>query len=211
MRSLKTVRGESRYADCADSDRRVVIGMSFTRSAVYFSKFRREAVRLRNVVAALIALSLLLSPTVFSQQTAHAIKINESIYQAEGNGNTYLVTTPDGNVVIDTSTFSQAPQHKKLLNSVNARPVKYIILTHGHEDHRGGVQIWKEEQTQVIAQKNYAEFYSYQCRLAPFFSRRMAAQFRGKMDSTVPAGLYDHPLDANIFVTTNGMTLSLEA
>ena len=167
-------------------------------SAVYPFAVRRKAIRLRSV-AALTAFSLLLSRSAAGQQeTAHVIKLHEAIYQAEGNGNTYLVVTPEGNVIIDTSTFNQAPKHKKLLTAVNAGPVKYIILTHGHEDHRGGVGVWKEEQTKVIAQKNYAEFYAYQCRLAPFFSRRMAAQFRGKIDSTVPAGLYDHPLDADI-------------
>jgi alkyl sulfatase BDS1-like metallo-beta-lactamase superfamily hydrolase len=176
--------------------------MSFStgdNSAVYHPAVKRKVVRLGSGVAALTALSLLLSRSAVGQrETARAIKINEAIYQAEGNGNTYLVVTPEGNVIIDTSTFSRAPEHKKLLNAINARPVKYIILTHGHEDHRGGVSVWKEKGTQVIAQKTYAEFYAYQCRLAPFFSRRMAAQFRGKMDGTVPTGLYDHPLDANI-------------
>jgi alkyl sulfatase BDS1-like metallo-beta-lactamase superfamily hydrolase len=167
-------------------------------SPIYSSTITAKSVRLPSL-AALIIISLLLSRTADGEREGtHAIKLSDAIYQAEGDGNTYLVITREGNVIIDTSTFGQAPTHKKLLNAVNAGPVKYIILTHGHEDHRGGVQIWKDEQTQVIAQKNYAEFYAYQCRLAPFFSRRMAAQFRGKMDSTVPAGLYDHPLDANI-------------
>ena len=34
-----------------------------------------------------------------------------SIYQGIGFGNTYLVTTPEGNVVIDTSSPQRAPQH----------------------------------------------------------------------------------------------------
>jgi alkyl sulfatase BDS1-like metallo-beta-lactamase superfamily hydrolase len=186
-------------ANCEDTDCRVVIGMSFyvsDNSVARPSTVRRKVIR---SLAALTLLWLLFSRSADGQrEEARATKLHDAIYQAGGNGNTYLVITRDGNVIIDTSTPDQAPKHKKLLSAVNAGPVKYIILTHGHEDHRGGVGVWKEEQTQVIAQKSYAEFYAYQCRLAPFFARRMAAQFRGKIDTTVSAGLYDHPLDANI-------------
>src|SRR5438128_29881 len=71
------------------------------------------------------------------QQQAN--KINEAIYQAVGFGNTYLVTTSEGNVIIDTSMPMPARRHVKLLKAVSNGPVKYIILTHGHGDHTGGV------------------------------------------------------------------------
>src|SRR4051794_10409522 len=52
-----------------------------------------------------------------------ALKINEAIYQAIGFGNTFLITTPEGNVIIDTSIVSRAPQHVKLLKAVSQAPV----------------------------------------------------------------------------------------
>jgi alkyl sulfatase BDS1-like metallo-beta-lactamase superfamily hydrolase len=106
-----------------------------------------------------------------------ALKINEAIYQAIGFGNTFLVTTSEGNVIIDTSIANRAPQHLKLLKAVSAAPVKYIILTHGHGDHTGGIALWKEPDTKIIAQKNFAEFLHYQTRLAGFFALRNSAQF----------------------------------
>src|ERR1700722_2328646 len=106
-----------------------------------------------------------------------AVKINDNIYQAIGFGNTFLVTTPAGNVIIDTSSVLAAPLHVKLLRARSAGPVKYIILTHGHGDHTGGVALWKEPGTQIIAQKNQTEFLNYQTRLAGFFAWRNAAQF----------------------------------
>jgi alkyl sulfatase BDS1-like metallo-beta-lactamase superfamily hydrolase len=106
-----------------------------------------------------------------------ALKINEAIYQAIGFGNTFLVTTSEGNVIIDTSIANRAPQHIKLLKAVSSAPVKYIILTHGHGDHTGGIALWKEPDTKVIAQKNFAEFLHYQTRLAGFFALRNSAQF----------------------------------
>src|SRR5580698_3196178 len=85
-----------------------------------------------------------------------AVKITDNIYQAVGFGNTFLVTTPAGNVIIDTSSTLAAPLHVKLLKARSSGPIKYIILTHGHGDHTGGVDLWKEPGTEVIAQKKQA-------------------------------------------------------
>jgi alkyl sulfatase BDS1-like metallo-beta-lactamase superfamily hydrolase len=109
-------------------------------------------------------------------QTA-AFKVNEYIYEAFGFGNTFMVVTPAGNVIIDTSIVFMAPRHKQLLTSVSDAPVRYIILTHGHGDHTGGVRLWKGEDTQIIAQENFVEFQHYQARLRGLFARRNAAQF----------------------------------
>jgi alkyl sulfatase BDS1-like metallo-beta-lactamase superfamily hydrolase len=106
------------------------------------------------------------------------ININEAISMVEGFGNTYLVKTTEGNVIIDTSIVLHARKHKELLGAVVKGPIKYIILTHGHGDHTGGIPMWKEKGTQIIAQKNFAEFMHYQARLAGFYGRRNAAQFK---------------------------------
>jgi alkyl sulfatase BDS1-like metallo-beta-lactamase superfamily hydrolase len=113
----------------------------------------------------------------WGKDQAKALRVNEAIYQAVGFGNTFLVVTPAGNVVVDTSLPTHAPRHKKLLQAENAGPVKYIILTHGHGDHTGGVALWKEAGTEIVAQAEHVEFMHYQKRLEGFFARRNAAQF----------------------------------
>jgi alkyl sulfatase BDS1-like metallo-beta-lactamase superfamily hydrolase len=116
------------------------------------------------------------------QNQKEALKVNDAIYQATGFSNTFLVTTPEGNVIIDTSMGAMAPRHKQLLTKVSAAPIKYIILTHGHGDHTGGVAQWTQAGTEIIAQKNFPDFLAYQDRLVGYFNRNNAAQFNFDLD-----------------------------
>jgi alkyl sulfatase BDS1-like metallo-beta-lactamase superfamily hydrolase len=128
-----------------------------------------------------------------------AVRINDAIYLAYGFGNTFLVTTPAGNVVIDTSSVLRAPRAKELLQRQNAGPIKYIVLTHAHGDHAGGVPLWKAADTQVIVQKEHYEFVNYQTRLAGFFAERNAAQFNFPRPQTGPwAGNFGAPIVATV-------------
>ena len=106
-----------------------------------------------------------------------ALKVNEAIYQGIGFANTFMVTTPAGNVIIDTSAANMAPKHHELLTKVSDKPARYIILTHGHGDHTGGVYLWKQEGTDVITSRLFPGFCAYQDRLAGYFAHSNAAQF----------------------------------
>jgi alkyl sulfatase BDS1-like metallo-beta-lactamase superfamily hydrolase len=106
-----------------------------------------------------------------------AARVTDNIWQATGFGNTFMITTSEGNVIVDTSGAAAAPEHVRLLKAKSTAPVKYIILTHAHGDHTGGVQLWREAGTKVIAQKNHVEFVNYQARLNGFFAVRNQAQF----------------------------------
>ena len=120
------------------------------------------------------------------QDQKKALKIADNIFQAIGFSNTFLVTTPAGNVIIDTSMPFNVALHKRLLTAENAGPIKYIILTHAHGDHIGGISAWKQPDTQIIAQKNHAEFQHYMARLNGFYGLRNAAQFSLPMPATAP-------------------------
>lgn len=117
------------------------------------------------------------NPTDLVRVGDKVIKINEAISMVQGFGNTFMVTTSEGNVIIDTSIAMHARRHHQLLTAENKGPIKYIILTHAHGDHTGGVPLWKQPGTQIIAQKNHVEFVHYQTRLASFYAKRNAAQF----------------------------------
>jgi alkyl sulfatase BDS1-like metallo-beta-lactamase superfamily hydrolase len=106
-----------------------------------------------------------------------ALKVTDKVFQAIGFGNTFLITTSGGNVIIDTSSPLPAQRHHRLLKAESSAPIKYVILTHAHGDHSGGLSLWKEPGTQIIAQQEHREFMNYQVRLAGFFAERNAAQF----------------------------------
>lgn len=120
------------------------------------------------------------------------------IYQALGFGNTFLVATDEGNVVIDTSLAVFAARHKTMLRAVNDKPIKAVILTHGHPDHIGGIALWKEEGTEVIVQRNHPELLHYQERLAGIFARRNGAQFNVTIPPPADRGNFSADVQATM-------------
>jgi len=135
-----------------------------------------------------------------SQDEVRLIKISDSIYMTPTTGNAYLVVTPAGSVVIDTANTRDAPTARKLLGAEVRGPVKYIILTHGHADHIGGISLWKEGGTQIIAQRDHYEFVNYVTRLEGFFAPRNAASFgRPAPDVGQWAGNYGAKIEPTIF------------
>ena len=105
-----------------------------------------------------------------------ATKVRDGVYFASGFGNTFLVTTSAGNVIIDTSMREIATRHQKLLRAVSDAPIRYIIVTHGHGDHAGGVKLWRQDATQVIVQRNFIDFVDYQFRLGDFSFARNSSR-----------------------------------
>ncbi len=110
------------------------------------------------------------------------------ILQATGFGNTFMVTTKAGDVIIDTSLPMNAARHHALLRAEDKAPIKAIILTHSHGDHTGGVSAWREAGTKVIGQANEVEFRNYQTRLEGFFVRRNGAQYNAPIGALGGAG-----------------------
>lgn len=126
------------------------------------------------------------SPGVMTETGTGAMQITAGIYVALGFGNTFLVTTPAGNVLIDTSNALTAGAHREALRAIDPRPPEYIILTHGHADHTGGVRYYRGESTRVIAHEDHTEFMHYQHRVRGALDRRNASQFPDLFHGALP-------------------------
>ena len=124
-------------------------------------------------------------PTAFEMLPATNVRrkaINDFIYLSEGNSNAYLIVTSEGRIVVNTGMGFEAPVHKAYFDSIAASPVRYILLTQGHVDHVGGVDLFREPGTEVIAQANNVAQQAYDARLAPFRARRSYFAFAESFD-----------------------------
>lgn len=117
------------------------------------------------------------SPDAMAPAGAGVMKVAEDIYVALGFGNTFLVTTQEGTVVIDTSNGLTGASHRAALGAIDARAPSYILLTHAHPDHTGGVKYWRDPRTRVVAHEDHAEIMHYQHRLRGALGHRNASQF----------------------------------
>jgi len=94
------------------------------------------------------------------------------------SSNTIVIDTSAGAVIIDTSRPPASRAHFDVLNKNGVTKAAYVILTHGHGDHTGGVDLWKKAGAKVVAQENFAEFLQYQRMLTGFFAIRNGAQYQ---------------------------------
>ena len=109
-----------------------------------------------------------------------AVEIAPNVYQARGTGNTHMVTTPEGNVIIDTGTSRHAARHRELLGAVSDGPIRYVVVTHAHNDHAGGVPTWTEDGTEVVTHARFPEAQRYLNELMPYQTNRNLILFFGE-------------------------------
>lgn len=108
---------------------------------------------------------------------AQATKINDFVYLSEGLSNSYLITTREGRIVINTGMGFEAPVHKRNFDAIASTPTRYILLTQGHVDHVGGVDLFLEEGTQVVAHRNNEAHQTDDSRIASFRAVRSGFAF----------------------------------
>jgi alkyl sulfatase BDS1-like metallo-beta-lactamase superfamily hydrolase len=112
-------------------------------------------------------------------------RFNDFICLSEGNSNTYLIETAEGNILVNSGMGFEAPVHDSNYRELvggDELSIRYIILTQGHVDHVGGVHYFRDRNPglQLVAQAGNEEHQLYDARLAPFRQARSAFRF---MDS----------------------------
>src|ERR1041385_5486458 len=100
----------------------------------------------KTVRCLLLTATLLIAFTATAQQNAHPVppfKIFDNLYYIGIDWvSAYVVKTNAGLIMIDTlyGEFSDHTVHAIEQLGMNPKDVKYVIVTHGHNDHVGGVK-----------------------------------------------------------------------
>lgn len=106
------------------------------------------------------------------QGQTEAEAITDTIFMVKDISNAYLVTTGDGDLLVNTGFIGNGERNKALLAQHRTGALRRIILTQSHADHYGALPEQKEDATQVIAGAGFVETADYFDRLAPFLGRR---------------------------------------
>jgi alkyl sulfatase BDS1-like metallo-beta-lactamase superfamily hydrolase len=98
--------------------------------------------------------------------------VRDFIHASHGLSNSYLVSTSEGRVVINTGMGFEAPVHKRNFDAVDPSPTRYILLTQGHVDHVGGVDLFREPGTEIVAHAGNQTYQREDGLLRPARGRR---------------------------------------
>jgi glyoxylase-like metal-dependent hydrolase (beta-lactamase superfamily II) len=105
---------------------------------------------------------------------APAIELGGGVWMSPGLSNSYLLRTGEGRVIVNTGMGFEAPLHKRAYADVDDGPTRAIILTQGHYDHVGGVDVLRDAGSEIIAQADFHVWRADNERLESFRSRNAA-------------------------------------
>lgn len=118
-----------------------------------------------------------------------AIERAPGVYESRGIGNSYLVTTSEGDVLVNAGTLADARRGRALFAEVSHNPVRTIVLTQSHANQYGGLEIYKTPDNVVIAHRNHPDERRYSEALSAHYrrgSRRIFGALTGRTEDIVP-------------------------
>lgn len=118
----------------------------------------------------------------FSEMTyqKQMTKINDRIYHFLGYGhsNATAIIGMHSVILIDSlDCDGYGQQLKEAISQITTKPVKTIIFTHGHPDHRGGSGAFRDTVEEVIAFTPIHQPMKYYDRLNDILNKRGSYQF----------------------------------
>jgi alkyl sulfatase BDS1-like metallo-beta-lactamase superfamily hydrolase len=87
--------------------------------------------------------------------SAAAQEVSPGIWLSPGLSNSFMVSSDEGRIVVNTGMGFEGPVHRANYDAVDSSPIRYVILTQGHVDHVGGVDTVADRETEIVAQANW--------------------------------------------------------
>lgn len=118
----------------------------------------------------LVACSSDISSKVSSTSTSDELKVH---FIDVGQGDSILVQFQDKNLLIDAGTRSSSDDLLKYLKGLNLTKLDYVVATHPHEDHIGGMP-------GIIKNFEIGEFYAPKKQATTKIFRTMVEELKNK-------------------------------
>ncbi len=137
-----------------------------------------------------------------------AVDLGDGMFMSRNIANSYLVTTSDGDLLINTGTDFEAAEIKARFARISKGPLRIITFTQGHPDHVSGWSLFHRPGVETIAQANHGDVREYWRHLHPFYVRRIMKLWGAFMDvETVAATLPPEPVLTDSFIDTHAFEL----
>jgi alkyl sulfatase BDS1-like metallo-beta-lactamase superfamily hydrolase len=107
-----------------------------------------------------------------NRNQTEAERITDFIWMVHDSSNAYLVTTDDGDVMVNTGFSPNAEKNVTLFAPRRTGPLRYIVLTQSHADHFGGLKAFREEGTKVVGGPGFKQALFDMMDLQAFFGPR---------------------------------------
>ena len=119
----------------------------------------------------------------------NAIGRAPGVWESRGVGNSYLVTTPEGDVLVNAGTLGDARRGRERFAKVSQNPIRTIILTQSHANQYGGLEVYKTAGNSVVAHRIYPDDRRHSEMLSAHYrrgSRRIFGGITGRTEDMVP-------------------------
>jgi alkyl sulfatase BDS1-like metallo-beta-lactamase superfamily hydrolase len=137
-----------------------------------------------------------------------AVDLGDGIFMSRNIANSYLVTTSEGDLLINTGTDFEAPAIKARFSRITQKPLRMLTFTQGHPDHVGGWSQFHRPGVETIAQANHRDVREYWRHLHPCYVRRIMKLWGAFMDvETAASSLPPEPVLTDSFIDTHAFEL----
>ncbi len=132
------------------------------------------------------------------ESQTEAIVVGDGIFMAQDISNAYLITTADGDVMVNSGFMAGAERNKGLFAPVRTGPLRLIFLTQAHPDHYGGVPAFKEAGMQVVTQQRFPQTAQYFKDLNPYLGKRSGKLWAFNRKGAAPPVIPDIAPDVTV-------------
>ncbi|MFH1079239.1 MAG: MBL fold metallo-hydrolase [Pseudomonadota bacterium] len=109
----------------------------------------------------------------FSSVQVEAIKVSGNVYMLTGaGGNIGISAGKDGVFMIDASYAPLVEKIKAAIGTFSAKPIRFVVTTHWHQDHASGNENLAREGVIVVAHENVRKRLGSE-QFVEFFNRKI--------------------------------------